>query len=117
MIGKDSAGKDVVINSGMSNPYGAQVQTSNGKKKEDAMQWGMQSSFLQGRLNLTVGERFSNASFAPWVGQGGASGRLARRYNAATGKYEEPVRSGQATIFPATARPSAMRALSRGMRC
>ena len=100
VIGKDSAGKDVVINSGMSNPYGAQVQTSNGKKKEDAMQWGMQSSFLQGRLNLTVGERFSNASFAPWVGQGGASGRLARRYNAATGKYEEPARRGPATIFP-----------------
>jgi hypothetical protein len=102
VIGKDSAGKDVVINSGMSNPYGAQVQTSNGKKKEDAMQWGMQSSFLQGRLNLTVGERFSNASFAPWVGQGGAGGRLARRYNAATGRYEEPVRSGAATIFPST---------------
>ncbi|MEY2878247.1 MAG: hypothetical protein RLZZ15_627 [Verrucomicrobiota bacterium] len=100
VIGKDSTGKDVVINSGMSNPYGAQVQTSNGKKKEDAMQWGMHSSFLQGRLNLTVGERFSNASFAPWVGQGGANSRLPRRYNAATGKYEEPVRSGAAIIFP-----------------
>jgi hypothetical protein len=105
IIGKDSAGKDVVINSGMSNPYGAQVQTSNGKKQEDAVQWGLQSSFLQGRLNLTVGERFSDASFAPWVGQGGANSRLPRRYNAATGKYEEPVRSGTAIIFPSNGQP------------
>ena len=100
VIGKDPAGRDVVINSGMSSPYGAQVQTSNGKKNEDALQWGLQSSFLQGRLNLTIGERFSDASFAPWVGQGGANSRLARRYNAASGKYEEPVRSGAAIIFP-----------------
>ena len=100
VIGKDSAGRDVVVNSGMSNPYGAQVATSNGKKKEDALQWGLQSSFLQGRLNLTIGERFSDASFAPWVGQGGATSRLPRRYNAATGKYEEPVRNGAAIVFP-----------------
>lgn len=100
VIGKDSAGRDVVINSGMSSPYGAQVMTSNGKKKEDALQYGLQSSFLQGRLNLTFGERYSDASFAPWVGQGGANSRLPRRYNAATGKYEEPVRSGAAIIFP-----------------
>ncbi|WP_414660457.1 hypothetical protein [Horticoccus sp. 23ND18S-11] len=100
VIGKDSVGRDVVVNSGMSNPYGAQVATSNGKKKEDALQWGLQSSFLQGRLNLTIGERFSDASFAPWVGQGGATSRLPRRYNAATGKYEEPVRNGAAIVFP-----------------
>ena len=100
VIGKDSAGRDVVINSGMSHPFGAQVATSNGRKKEDAMQYGLQSSFLQGRLNLTIGERFSNASFAPWVGQGGATSRLPRRYNAATGKYEEPVRNGATIVFP-----------------
>lgn len=100
VIGKDSAGRNVVINSGMSSPYGAQVQTSNGKKKEDALQYGLQSSFLQGRLNLTFGERYSDASFAPWVGQGGANSRLARRYNAATGTYEEPVRRGAAIVFP-----------------
>jgi hypothetical protein len=87
VIGQDSAGRDVVINSGMSSPYGAQVATSNGKKVEHAMQYGLQSSFLQGRLNLTVGERFSNASFAPWVGQGGAGTRPPRRYNALTGQY------------------------------
>ncbi|MBI5770352.1 MAG: hypothetical protein HZA93_21430 [Verrucomicrobia bacterium] len=100
VIGKDAAGRDVVINHGMSNPYGAQVMTSNGKKKEDALQWGLQSSFLQGRLNLTIGERFSDASFAPWVGQGGSNSRLPRRYNAATGRYEEPVRNGAAIVFP-----------------
>ncbi len=101
VIGKDSAGRDVVVNTGMSNPYGAQVAITNGKKKEDAMQFGVQSSFLQGRLNFTVGERYSRASFAPWVGQGGgANSRLPRRYNAATGKYEEPVRNGAAIIFP-----------------
>lgn len=106
VVGKDSAGRDVVVNTGMSSPYGAQVAISNGKKKEDAMQYGVQSSFLQGRLNLTIGERFSNASFAPWVGQGGgANSRLPRRYNAATGKYEEPVRSGAATIFPSNGQP------------
>ncbi|MBL9189913.1 MAG: hypothetical protein JNK23_20705 [Opitutaceae bacterium] len=101
VIGKDSAGRDVVVNTGMSNPYGAQVAISNGKKKEDAVQYGVQSSFLQGRLNFTVGERYSRASFAPWVGQGGgANSRLPRRYNAATGKYEEPVRNGAAIVFP-----------------
>jgi len=101
VIGQDAGGREVVINTGMSSPYGAQVQTSNGKKKEDAMQYGVQSSFLDGRLNLTVGERFSNASFAPWVGQsGGANSRLPRRYNAATGRYEEPIRSGAAIVFP-----------------
>ena len=104
IIGKDSAGRDVVINSGMSNPYGAQVATSNGKKKEDSIQYGLQSSFLEGRLNLTVGERFSKASFAPWVGQGGASRRLPRRYNALTGTYEEPVRRGTAIVFPSDGR-------------
>ena len=104
VIGKDSAGRDVVINSGMSNPYGAQVMTSNGKKKEDALQYGLQSSFLQGRINVTFGERFSDASFAPWVGQGGATGRLPRRYNAATGTYEEPVRNGAAIVFPSNGR-------------
>jgi hypothetical protein len=105
VIGKDSTGRDVVINHGMSSPYGAQVQTSNGKKEEDALQYGLQSSFLQGRLNLTFGERFSDASFAPWVGQGGANSRLARRYNAATGKYEEPIRSGAAIVFPSNVQP------------
>jgi hypothetical protein len=104
IIGKDSAGRDVVINSGMSNPYGAQVATSNGKKKEDSIQYGLQSSFLEGRLNLTVGERFSKASFAPWVGQGNTTGRLPRRYNALTGTYEEPVRRGTAIVFPSDGR-------------
>ena len=33
VIGKDSAGRDVVVNTGMSNPYGAQVAITNGKKK------------------------------------------------------------------------------------
>ncbi len=101
VIGKDSAGRDVVINSGMSSPYGALGATTNGKKIEDAIQYGLQSSFLQGRLNLTFGERFSDATFAPWAGgQGGANPRLPRRYNAATGKYEEPIRDGTAIIFP-----------------
>ncbi|MBL9213595.1 MAG: hypothetical protein JNL92_24230 [Opitutaceae bacterium] len=102
VIGRDSAGRDVVVNTGMSSPYGAQVATSNGKKTEHAMQYGLQSSFLQGRLNLTVGERFSNASFAPWVGQGGAGTRAPRRYNALTGQYEEPVRNGTALSFAST---------------
>lgn len=101
-LGKDSAGRDVIAYTGANAPYGAQVMTSNGKKTEDSMQWGLQSSFLQGRLNFTVGERFSNAGFAPWVGQGGADSRPPRRYNAATGQYEEPVRSGTDLRFAST---------------
>ena len=89
------------MHTGANSPYGAQVMTSNGRKTEDAMQWGLQSSFLQGRLNFTIGERFSNAGFAPWVGQGGAESRPPRRYNAVTGQYEEPVRNGTA-LFAST---------------
>lgn len=105
VLGRDAAGRDVVVNTGQSSPYGAQVGTSNGKKTEDSMQYGLQSSFLQGRLNITIGERFSNAGFAPWVGQGGASSRPPRRFNAATGTYEEPVRRGTDLVFGSTGQP------------
>ncbi|MBL9199998.1 MAG: hypothetical protein JNL39_05795 [Opitutaceae bacterium] len=104
-LGRDTAGRDVVVNTGQSSPYGAQVATSNGRKTEDAMQYGLQSSFLQGRLNFTTGERFTNASFAPWVGQGGAGTRPPRRYNAATGAFEEPVRRGADLVFAGTGQP------------
>ncbi len=102
VLGRDAAGRDVVVNTGQSSPYGAQVATSNGRKTENALQYGLQSGFLQGRLNLTLGERFTNAGFAPWVGQGGADTRPPRRYNAATGAYEEPVRRGTALVFGST---------------
>ncbi len=102
VLGRDANGRDVVVNTGQSSPYGAQVATSNGKKTEHSMQYGLQSSFLQGRLNLTLGERFSNAGFAPWVGQGGAGTRPPRRYNATTGRYEEPVRRGTDLVFAST---------------
>ena len=104
-LGRDNAGRDVVVNTGLSSPYGAQVATSNGRKTEHSMQYGLQSSFLQGRVNFTLGERFSNASFAPWVGQGGAGSRPPRRYNALTGAYEEPVRSGTDLRFASTGQP------------
>lgn len=102
VLGRDAAGREVVVNTGQSSPYGAQVATSNGRKTEHSMQYGLQSSFLQNRLNLTLGERFSNAGFAPWVGQGGADTRPPRRYNAATRAYEEPVRRGTDLVFPST---------------
>lgn len=105
VVGRDSAGRDVVVYTGANSPSGAQVMTSNGRKTEDAMQWGLQSSLLQGRLNFTIGERFSNAGFAPWVGQGGAESRPPRRYNAATGQYEQPVRSGTDLRFASTGQP------------
>lgn len=105
VVGQDSAGRDVVVHTGANPPYGAQMMTSNGRKTEDAMQWAVQSNFLQGRVNFTIGERFSNASFAPWVGQSGAESRPPRRYNAATGQYEEPVRSGNALSFASTGQP------------
>ncbi|MBM3852127.1 MAG: hypothetical protein FJ399_03120, partial [Verrucomicrobia bacterium] len=105
VIGQDDNGRDVVINTGLSSPYGAQVRTSNGKKTEQAFQYALQSSFLQDRLNLTLGERRSRASFAPWVGQGATSARPSRQYNALTGRYEEPAQVGGALVFPSTGQP------------
>jgi hypothetical protein len=104
-LGRDAAGRDVVVNTGQSSPYGAQVATSNGRKTENSMQYGLQSSFLQGRLNLTLGERYSNAGFAPWVGQGGTDSRPPRRFNAATGAYEEPIRRGTDLVFRSSGQP------------
>lgn len=104
VFGQDANGHDVVINTGLSNPYGAQVVTSNGRKTEEAFQYAVQSSFLRNRLNVTLGERRSEASFAPWAGQGGAD-QPARRYNAVTGQYEEPALVGGALTFASTGQP------------
>jgi hypothetical protein len=102
VIGRDANGRDVVVNTGLDHPYGAQVRTSNGLKADEAWQYALQSRFWQDRLNLTFGVRSSRASFAPWVGQGGSTGRDARRFNAVTGRYEEPVQVGTTLVFAST---------------
>lgn len=102
VVGRDAQGRDVVVNTGMSSPYGAQVATSNGKKTEDAGQYAWQASLLDGRLNVTLGERFSRAGFSPWVGQGGTATRPPRRYNADTRAFEEPVNRGGVLTFAST---------------
>lgn len=104
-LGRDANGNDVVVNTGLDHPYGAQTRTSNGLKTDESLQYALQSRFLGDRLNLTYGVRSSRASFAPWVGQGGSTGRDARRFNAATGQYEEPVTVGTNLVFPSTGLP------------
>lgn len=114
VVGQDSAGRDVVVYTGANSPYGAQVMTSNGKKTEDAMQWGLQSSFLQGGST----SRSANVSPTPRSRPGSARAAPRADRRAATmprpANMRSPCAAALTCASPAPANPWATPVSSHG---
>ncbi len=93
VMGKDANGADIVVSTGIDNPYGMTGSPGNGLKTEMATQGALSSSFFNNRIITTIGRRFSKATFSDLV-----LAPFMPRYNGVNGTYEVPV----AGIFTST---------------